>query len=137
MQSKGKFLLGLALAFLGGAVVGLAIGGFGGFSYGTSYKRNEFIYRDAKDVQSQVVILRHLRKEEKDQAIELLENRLDDQLVMFDPVEPFPGLTGREMSEINKGIRASKEYRLAYPRKSKRSIVDEMVRNVFLREPYK
>ena len=137
MQSRGKFLLGLALAFLGGAVIGLAIGGYEGFSYGSSYLNHYYIYRDARDAQSQVVILRHLRMEEKDQAIELLENRLDDQLVMFDPVEPFPGLTSREMSEINKGISDSKEYRLAYPRKSNRSFVDEMVRNVFLREPYK
>ena len=137
MQSRGKFLLGLALAFLGGAVIGLAIGGYEGFSHGSSYTHHDYIYRDARDVQSQVVILRHLRKEESDQAIELLEGHLDDQLVMFDPSEPFPGLTGREMSEINKAISDSKEYRAVYPRKSNRSFVDEMVRNVFLREPYK
>ena len=135
MPTSGRSLLVLALAFLGGAVVGLAIGGSGGFYYGTFQLRNDWIHKDARDAQSQVVILKHLREGKRDQAIELLEARLDDQLIMFDPSEPYPRLTSRESQEINKAVRESKEYRSAYPRKSKRSIVDEMVRNLFSREP--
>lgn len=136
MPSRGKFLLSLGLAFLGGAVVGLAIGGSVGYLVWTQM-RNEFIYKDARDVQLQVPILKHLREGERDRAIELLEARLDDQLILFDPWEPYRGLSAREISEINKAIRESKEYRLAYPRKSDRSFVDDAVRDIFSREPYK
>jgi len=97
----------------------------------------DWVYKDARDVQKQLVILRHLRAGEGDRAIELLEARLDDQLIPFDPWQPYPGLTGREKSEMNRTIGGAKEYRLAYPRKSSRPHVDEMVRNVFSREPYK
>jgi len=137
MPTSGRSLLFLALVFLGGAVVGLAIGGSAGFYYGTFQLRNDWIHKDAKDVHSQVVILKHLRRGRTDQAIELLEARLDDQLIMFDPSEPYPRLTSREINEINKAIRESKEYRSAYPRKSNRTFVDEMVRNLFSREPLK
>lgn len=61
MTSRGKLLLGLTLAFLMGAIVGLAIGGYGGFRLRMSFVNDECLYKEARDVQSHVVTLKHLR----------------------------------------------------------------------------
>ena len=137
MADKRKFLLGLGLVFLAGGVVGLAIGGYGGFRLGRSGIIDECLYKDARDVQTRVVILKHLRAGKTGQGIELLEAQLDDALILFDPWEPYPRLTNRTISAINKAIRESKEYRSANPRQSNRPHVDKMVTNVFAQEPYK
>src|SRR6266850_3827818 len=126
MGSRGMFLWA-APAFVIGAVVGLGAGWLAGDRSGQIGLFKEFIFREARDVQRQVVILKRLRAKESENAIEILEARLDDQLVMFDPHEPYPGLTGRESAELRKAIAAAKEYRAAFPRTSKRAFVDEMV----------
>ncbi|OGP52980.1 MAG: hypothetical protein A2Y65_05400 [Deltaproteobacteria bacterium RBG_13_52_11] len=137
MMRKRKSIVGLSLAFLVGGVVGLAIGGYGSFRLGRSGIIDECLYKDARAIQSHVVILKHLRTGKTGQGIELLEAQLDDGLILFDPWEPYPRLTDRTISEINKAIRESKEYRSANPRQSNRPFVDKMVTNVFSREPYK
>ena len=83
MKSRSKSLLGFALAFLIGAIVSLVIGGYSGAHVGASVVLNNALYKDARDVQSQVITLRHLRAGETDQAIEVLEAHLDDDLVFF------------------------------------------------------
>jgi hypothetical protein len=137
MTSRRKLILGLGLAFLVGGVVGLAIGGYGGFRFGRSGIIDECLYKDAGAIQSYVVILKHLRAGKTGQGIELLEAQLDDDLILFDPWEPYPRPTNRTISELNKAIRESKDYRTANPRQSNRPHVDTMVTNVFSREPYK
>ncbi len=135
MESRSKSLLSLALVFLVGAIVGLVIGGYGGARFGMSFVLDKSLYKDARDVQSQVVTLRHLRAGETDQAIEALEAHLDDDLIIFDPEEPYTGITDQAISEINKAIHESREYRSANPRKSNRPHVDAMVANVLRRKP--
>jgi len=137
MARRRKSLVGLGLAFLVGGVVGLAIGGYGGFRLGRSAIIDECMYKDARAIQSQVVALKHLRAARTSQAVELLEAQLDDALILFDPWKPYPRPTYRTISEINKAIRESKEYRSANPRQSNRPHVDKMVANLFAREPYK
>jgi hypothetical protein len=137
MTGKGKLLLGLTVVFLVGAVLGVVGGGYGGYRLGTSRILNECLVKDAKAVRSHAVTLKHLRAGEGDRAVELLEAHLDDDLIVFDPWEPYRGLTGETISEIKKAIHESKEYRLAHPRKSDRPHVDKMVKNVFSRELYK
>ncbi len=137
MTSRRKSILGLGLAFLVGGIVGLAIGGYGGLRLGRTSIIDECLYKDARAVQSQIVILKHLRAAQTSQAVELLEAQLDDNLILFDPWEPYPRLTKRTISEINKAIHESKEYRSANPRASNRPHVDKMVASLFAREPYK
>ncbi len=137
MESRSKLLLGLDLVFLVGAIVGLVIGGYGGARFGMSFVLDESLYKDARDVQSQVVTLKHLRAGETDRAIEALEAHLDDDLIIFDPEEPYTGITDQAISEINKAIHESREYRSANPRKSNRPHVDTMVANVLRRKPQK
>ena len=137
MAGKRKFILGLGLVFLAGGVVGLAIGGYSGFRLGRSGIIDECLYKDARAIQSQVVILKHLRAARTGQAVELLEAQLDDNLILFDPWEPYPRLTNRTISAMGKAIRESKEYRSAHPRTSNRPHVDAMIANLFSRELYK
>ena len=135
MVSKLKFLIALVLAFLVGGVVGLAAGGCGGFRFGMSFILNNCIPKDAREVVSRVAILKQLRAGKRDQAIEALEAGLNDALILFDPVTPYPGLNGNTTADIKKAISAAKEYRSAHPRQSKqRDMRDEMVRNLFSRE---
>lgn len=137
MESRSKSRLGFALVFLVGAIVGLVIGGYGGARFGMSNVLDESLYKDAGDVQSQVVTLRHLRAGETDKAIEVLEAHLDDDLIIFDPEEPYAGITDQAISEINKAIHEVREYRSANPRKSNRPHVDAMVANVLSRKSQK
>ena len=134
MAGKGKQLIGLALVFIVGGGLGLVIGGYWGFQRGFTTILNEALTLDAKDVRSHVATLKHFRVGEGDQAAEALEAHMDDELIMFDPSEPFPGLTAETISEINKAIDESKEYRLAYARKSNRPFVDDMVRSLFSKD---
>ena len=137
MASRRKSIKGLGLAFIVGGVVGLAIGGYVCFRLGRSAIIDECLYKDARAIQSQIAILKHLRTAQTTQAIELLESQLDDALILFDPWEPYPRLTNRTISAMNKAIHESKEYRSAHPRISNRPHVDKMVANLFAREPYK
>lgn len=137
MENRSKSLLGLALVFLVGAIVDLVISRYGGARFGMSFVLDKSLYKDVRDVQSQVVTLRHLRAGETDQAIEVLEAHLDDVLIIIDPKEPYTGITDQALSEINKAIHESREYRSANPRKSNRPHVDTMVANVLRRKPQK
>jgi len=133
---RDKLLVG-AVGLLAGIAAGTAAGWYFGASAGRNAILNEWIYNDARDLQAQVVVLRTLRERKADQAIELLETRLDDQLVQFDPQQPLPALTARETGEIRKAIGDAKDYRAGFPRQSKRKFVDDMVRNLFARDLYK
>lgn len=126
----GKALAGVLAGIIVGAVLGLVVGWGLGMERGASSIVDMSINKDARDVQSQVATLKHLRAGEIDQAIEVIEANMDDQLVMFDPVEPFSGISDSTYAEVAKALKQCKEYRAEYPRKSNRSHVDEMVKNV-------
>ena len=137
MTSRTKLLLGFGLAFLLGGVVGAGAGFYNGFNLGMTSMLRDWLVKDARDVQAQVVVMRHLRNSQTGQALELIESRLDDQVIMFQPDEPFKRLTERETSSLHKAISDLKEYRAEYPRQSKRKPVDDMVRYLFANDPYK
>jgi hypothetical protein len=130
-------MTGKILLLLAGAIVGAAAGGYGGLRYGSASILNECLQLDARDVQKSVVTLKHLRAGERDQAVELLEARMDDALIPFDPDQPYPGLEERTIAEINNALRQAKDYRSANPRKSNRPHVDAMVGNLLSRGTYK
>ncbi|MES9936617.1 MAG: hypothetical protein ABW153_09240 [Sedimenticola sp.] len=126
----GKALVGVLAGIIVAAVLGLFVGWSLGMERGESSIVDMTVNKDARDVQSQIATLKHLRAGEIDQAIELIEANMDDQLVMFDPVEPYPGISDSTYAEVAKALKQCKAYRAEYPRKSKRSFVDEMVKNV-------
>jgi hypothetical protein len=134
MNSRKKAFIGLGIAFLAGGIVGLAIGGYAGMHMMFSYFGNNWLHEQADDIQSRIVILKHLRGGKQVQAIELLESQLDDDVIS---IEPDKYINIQTIADINNAIREAKEYRLIYPRTSNRSHVDAMVNNVFSQEPYK
>ena len=89
--------------FLGAFVIAIAtllIGGYGASQLTASYLLDLNIDKDARDVQHQVKILQQLRSGELQAAIELLESRLDDNLVLFDPQRPYEGLDEQRQSSF-------------------------------------
>ena len=137
MTGRTKLVLGLGLAFLLGGVVGAAAGFYNGLTFGMNAVLKDWLVKDALDVQAQVVVLTHLRNRQTDQAVEMIESRLDDQVILFQPDEPFRRLTPRETSSLHKAIGDLKDYRAQYPRQTKRKFVDDAVRNLFASDPYK
>jgi hypothetical protein len=134
MEGKKRLIVGLGLMFLAGCSFGLAIGGYVGMRLMFSYFGNNWLHEQAADIQSRIVILQHLRSAEKEQAIEFLEAQLDDDLIS---IEPDKYIKDQTIFEINNAINEARKYRSTYPRESNRPFVDTMVKNVFLREPYK
>ena len=134
MKNRTKTLYGLGLTFFVGGVVGLAIGGYVGMHLMFSFFGNNWLHEQADDIQSRIVILKHLRGGKQAQAIELLEAQLDDDLIS---IEPDKYINEQTIADINNTIREAKEYRSTYPRSSNRPHVDAMVSNVFSQEPYK
>lgn len=134
MKNRTKTLYGLGLAFLVGGVVGLTIGGYAGMHMMFSFFGNNWLHEQADDIQSRIVILKHLRGGKQAQAIELLESQLDDDVIS---IEPDKYINEQTITDINNAIREAKAYRSAHPRTSNRPHVDAMVNNVFSQEPYK
>jgi hypothetical protein len=137
MRNGWKSVLSYAVVFILGAVIGLAIGGYSGARLGASFILNETLYKDAKEVQTQVKVLRHLRAGANDQAIELMEAHLDDNLIIFDPQEPYPGIKEDTAAEIDTAISKCKDYRMEYPRSSDRPPIDAMVADILERKSKK
>ena len=124
---RGGIILGVIMV----AIASLLIGGYGGSQLAATYLVDQYINKDARDVQKQVTALQHLQAGDQQAAMELLESRLDDALILFDPQEPYQGLQDHTQAEISKAIVMAKEYRQHYPRSSKRRMVDDMVNNLF------
>jgi hypothetical protein len=116
-----------------GVLLGAAGGGYFGVRSGHAVILNQCLDKDARDVQSSVVTLRHLRAGERERAVEALEARMDDALIPFDPESPYDGLTDTTTGQIDKALREVKDYRGAHPRKSSRPHVDAMVGNLLSR----
>lgn len=134
MTNRKKTFAGLGLMFLAGCIIGLAIGGYVGMRLMFSYFGNNWLHEQAADIQTRIIILQHLRSAEKDQAVELLEAQLDDDLIS---IEPDKYINDQTISEINNAINEARKYRSIHPRTSNRPFVDTMVKNVFSQEPYK
>jgi hypothetical protein len=133
-----KGLVGwLVLSFLVGGIAGVALGGYQGVQKGASLILNECLSKDAREIGTRVAVLGNLRAGKLAPALESLEAGMDDLLVGFDPVEPYPGLTAQTTAALAKAIGEARAYRLAHPRQSRAHARDAMVRNLLARERYK
>src|SRR5262245_26302785 len=106
------------LMILIGVIAGVAAGVYGGMRAGSVPVLNACLAGDARDVQQAVAALKRLRAGDREGALELLEARMDDVLIPFDPASPYPGLKDSTIVEINNALREAKAYRTANPRKS-------------------
>lgn len=130
MSINSKSLLALFLVFLAGSTVGFLVGGYTGTNFGMKIIVNGMLNKDAKDVKTQLNALRALHGGDSARAMELLEAAIDDQLVIFDPREPYPA-DQAATEKVDEAIRAAYEYRRQHPRQSGRPQVDAMVRSLF------
>ena len=111
MENSKQSIPGLVIASIVGGLVGMGLGGYGGFKYGVSLILNRALKKDAGDIQTYVDTLNHLRNNKIDRAVEGVENLLDDSLIIFDPADPYPGLENNTIFEIKKAFVKSKEER--------------------------
>ena len=130
-QTKTTSKAGLALVAIIIAIAALMVGGYGASQLTATFLVNNALDKEARDAQRQVKALQYLRVGETDQAIEILESRLDDDLISLDPQEPYEGLNEKTTSNISQAIVDAKAYREEYPRVTKRTHVDDMVKAVF------
>ena len=128
MAISKSVVIGFAAGLVAGAAAGVATGSYLGFRL----VLNNWVQEQAGDVRGHIALLRELRTGKPGEAIEMLEIMLDDDLVVLEPegYQLQPGV--RE--DMYAALRDAKQYRSEYPRKSRRSAVDEMVRNVLSRE---
>ena len=113
-------------------IAGAAAGAFGGFYFGAEWLINRWVAEQADDIKGDIDILKLLRAGNAVQAIETLESRLDDDLVVLEP-EGYR-LRRSVRDDMYAALRYAQQYRAEQPRKSRRAHVDEMVRNVLKRD---
>ncbi len=132
-QSQSGSKAGFVLILIVVAIASAMVAGLGASQLTATYLVNQALDKDARDVQHQVNVLRQLRAGDVDQTIEQLEEKLDDDLLIFDPKEPFDGLNEKAEANINQAIIGAKTYRAEYPRTSNQPHIDEMVNKLFER----
>ena len=119
---------GLALCVL----VALGGAGIGGWVLGSRFLLDPWVQEQAGDVNGHLETLRLLRRGDVNAAIEQLEARLDDDLVVLVP--EGQSLTAQVRDQMFAALRAAKQYRSEHPRTSSRKAVDAMVRNALSRD---
>ena len=121
-------LVGFLACFIVGAVAGAA----GGWYVGVSFLLDNWVTEQSNDVKGHIEVLKILRAGNTGQAIEVLEMRLDDDLVVLEPEGYRIGPDTRK--NMYATLRAAQQYRTEQPRTSKRRQVDEMVANVLKKQ---
>ena len=135
MISRKTFLLGTIGAFLAGGVLGLLIGGYGGYRAGVALVLNSALDRDAREVGVRIAVLDALRTGDTDRAISDIEKGMDDLLIGFDPVDPYPGVNGATIAAMDKAIDEARAYRQVHPWPAEQNQGRaNMVRALFARE---
>jgi hypothetical protein len=119
------------LTFLAGAVAGSGAGFYAGFEFTAGWIGSNWLSEQADDIHAELALLSQLRADSSEQAIELLESNLDDDLIS---IEPDERINERTLTAIRQAITAAREYREQRPRTSDRSHVDAMVANVLAGE---
>jgi hypothetical protein len=121
--------IGLAFCFLIGIA---AAAGIVGWYLGAPYLLNAWVKEQAGDIQGHIEVLQNLKTGNTPEAIEFLESRLDDDLIVLEP--EGHKLQAHVRTEMYAALRAAKKYRIKYPRKSRRGSIDKMVQNVLSRD---
>lgn len=119
--------LQIFLVFIVGLVVGLVPGAYYGAEKAMAFGLDACLYKDTLNIKSRVETLGHIRRHQLEEAMANLEIRIDDDLIMFDPEEPYAGISADTVAEIKQSIERVKQYRQAHPRVKPRPGIDRMV----------
>jgi hypothetical protein len=119
---------GMVASVVAAFIVGAALGAVGGGYFGAMTVLSLWVQEQAADVKSDIAVIRQLRGGNAAQATEMLEARLDDDLIVLEP-EGYH-LSKDARASIVAAVGDAKKYRAEHPRKSSRTHVDAMVGNV-------
>ena len=134
MTSKKTVGIYIVISLFVGGLVGIVAGGYIGFHLTTANFGNEWLYEQSNDISSRTTILRNIREGRHEDAVEMMERQLEDDLIS---IEPDHRIKERTLSAINSAIQSAKEYRTQYPRTPSRPSIEKMAEDVFKRAPYK
>lgn len=132
MAGYWKFLIGMA-AVAAGISGSYLLGDYRGYHRSFSARTNDCVYGGTLEVESHLSALKNFRAGKTAEGIETIEARLDSQLLLMDPQHQFQPLNAITLAQIQKTIQNARAYRLAHPRKSKRSGIDTLVSDLFKR----
>ena len=124
----------IVISFFVGGLVGFVAGGYISFELTTTRFGNEWLNEQANDISSRITILKNVREGRHEEAVEVMERQLEDDLISIEPDHRIKELT---LSAINGAIQNAKDYRTQYPRTPSRPSIEKMVEDVFKRGPYK
>ncbi len=133
MNVDRKYLPWFLVMFLAGSAIGFLIGAYSGSQFGVGLVLNNGLQRDAKVINQQLDALEQLRAGNSEAAVEIFESGIDDSLILFDPVEPYPRLKQNTIDAIDEAVKNAFDYRRRYPRNSSRPHVDQMLDSLFQR----
>ncbi len=134
MTSKKVVGIYIVISFFVGGLVGFVAGGYIGFELTTASFGNKWLDEQANDISSRITILKNVREGRHDEAVEVMERQLEDDLIS---IEPDRRIKERTLSSINGAIKNAKNYRMQYPRTSSRPSIEKMAEAVLKRAPYK
>ena len=126
-QMKSKKWLALVLfgSLVFGGIAGGIIGGYASAKLMGESRLVAMMNRYAVDTKIVVFLLYDIRKGEIHQAMNLLEMKLDDNIVTLSEVKTLQFEDGGAI--VNAALKAAKKYRTEYPRPSSNSEIDKIV----------
>ncbi len=134
MTSKKAVGIYIVISFFVGGLVGFVAGGYISFELTTTRFGNKWLDEQANDISSRITILKNVREGRHEEAVEVMERQLEDDLIS---IEPDHRIKEGTLSAINGAIQNAKDYRTQYPRTPSRPSIEKMVADVFKRAPYK
>ena len=109
-------------------IICVIAGGYGGAFLAAGSIVNNWITSQVAYTRSHIKILKLLRNEQRDAALEQLEQQLDKDIVSLSPAyyDKFR-ITKRTQADVNMSLQQAKTYRQAYPRPSRGRAIDRDV----------
>jgi hypothetical protein len=127
MTPLTKTVLIAGLAFLVGSIGGAVAGGSVAIYFTAGFFADGFMLGQAVNAQTKVAVLRQLRTNQPQKAIELLETHLDGDIIGLKVDNKYAPSTN---DSVKKAISRARDYRVEYPRKTGLPEVDAGVRDV-------
>jgi hypothetical protein len=127
MTPRTKTILIAGFTFLVGGIGGAVAGGYVAINFTGGFFADGFMLGQAVNAQTRVAVLRQLRMNEPQKAIELLETHLDGDIIGLRADDKYAPSTNES---VKKAISRARDYRAEYPRKTGLPEVDAGVHDV-------
>lgn len=115
MTPRIRTIVVAGVAFLLGGAGGIVAGVYVAIHFTSNFFADGFMAGQALETQVSVAVLRKLRANENQKAIDLLETRLDGYIIGLRTDRGYPDGTNES---VRQAISRARDYRAEYPRKS-------------------